>query len=234
MSENPTTSVHLVAPGERMEAWMEREHVVTVQGERAIGALHRVREAVKAAVGKEAIGEVITEGLVARLGTGGRPSTTLYARRHGDFLQKFVIEEEWSEEERAEGAENSYTPPVLAVMVVLSPHGAVPTLFPSLETKFTRSMGLQPVAPALEDDEESSEYHERRFQRWELARRGGLEDQVPMSSASGASSGRTRHWKTAAHPRRAGGPAGRGATSDPATSDPASDPATCSGRGAVE
>jgi len=209
VSENPTTSVHLVAPDEPREPWMDREHVATVQGERELGALRRVREAVKAAVGKEEIGEMITEGLVARLGRGDKPSTTQYPRRHGDFIQKFDIPDGWSEGEKAEGAENSYTPPVLAVTVVLSRHGAVPTLFPCLETKFTQSMGLQPIGPALGDEEESWEYHERRFQRWELAWKGGLGDQVPMSSASGASSGRTDQGKTRAHPRRAGEPAGR-------------------------
>ena len=205
VGESPTTSVFLLEPGEAVEPWTAVEHTNTVKEEKVRVALRRVKEAVQAAVGKEKITSVITEGLVAKLGRDGRPCMTAYPKRHGDFIQKFEDEEEWDEEEREQAMESNYTPPVLAVMVVLSPNGAVPTLFPCLETKFTRSMGLQPVDDVQEGEGESSEYHERRFQRWELARLNGTGDQVPTSSASGAGSGQTDGGNTRAHPRRAGG-----------------------------
>ena len=69
----------------------------------------------------------------------------LFPRRHGDFAQRYDDPEEEGEEAMAEAAENSYTPPVLAVMLILSKGGGVQTLFPSLDRKFTQSMGMQPI-----------------------------------------------------------------------------------------
>jgi len=143
VGDTPTTSLFLKEPGEKAEQWMEEEGATTVQGKEELGALRRIKAALKAAVGKEEMDKTITEGLVATLGREGRPAQTVYPLRHGDFLQPFEIPSEWSEEEKGEAAENSFTPPVLAVMLVLSPGGAVQTLFPSLSKKFTQSMGEQ-------------------------------------------------------------------------------------------
>ena len=142
VKETPTTSIFLQEPGEKVEQWMEEERATTVQGEE-LGALRRIKAALKAAVGKEGMDRTITEGLVAKLGREGRPAQTAYPERHGDFLQPHEIPDEWSEEEKGEAAENSFTTPVLAVMLVLSPGGAAQTLFPSLSKKFTQSMGEQ-------------------------------------------------------------------------------------------
>jgi len=209
VEETPTTSLFLKEPGEKVEQWMEEEGATTVQGKEELGALRRVKAALKAAVGKEEMDKTITEGLVANLGREGRPSQTAYPRRHGDFLQPFEILDEWSEEEKGEAAENSFTPPVLAVMLVLSPGGGVQTLFPSLSKKFTQSMGEQPIAWGRGEGEEEPNYYEGRFLRWEMVKEGGLGDQVPMSSASGASSGVTKGGKTRAHPSRSGARATR-------------------------
>ena len=199
--DSPTTSVYLREPSDRVESWMSDDATFTVRGEKQLGALRRIKDALKAAVGKEGIEEVITEGLVARLSRrGGKPSMTAFPRRHSDFAQRYNDPEEDGEEAMAEAAENSYTPPVLAVMLILSKGGGVQTLFPSLDRKFTQSMGMQPIDPS------EGGYYECRYQRWALAYGGGTGDQVPMTSASGASSGRTNTGLTCAHPRRAGGP----------------------------
>jgi len=203
VKETPTTSIFLKEPGEKVEQWMEEEGATTVQGEE-LGALRRIKAALKAAVGKEGMDRTITEGLVAKLGREGRPAQTAYPERHGDFLQPHEIPDEWSEEEKGEAAENSFTTPVLAVMLVLSPGGAVQTLFPSMSKKFTQTMGEQPIAWGREEGEEEVNYYEGRFLRWELVKQGGKGDQVPMSSASGASSGVTKGGKTRAHPSRSG------------------------------
>jgi hypothetical protein len=94
-------------------------------------------------------------------------------------------------------------------MLVLSPGGGVQTLFPSLSKKFTQSMGEQPIAWGRGEGEEEPNYYEGRFLRWEMVKEGGLGDQVPMSSASGASSGVTKGGKTRAHPSRSGARATR-------------------------
>ena len=203
VKETPTTSIFLKEPGEKVEQWMEEEGATTVQGEE-LGALRRIKAALKAAVGKEGMDRTITEGLVAKLGREGRPAQTAYPERHGDFLQPHEIPDEWSEEEKGEAAENSFTTPVLAVMLVLSPGGGVQTLFPSMSKKFTQTMGEQPIAWGREEGEEEVNYYEGRFLRWELVKQGGKGDQVPMSSASGASSGVTKGGKTRAHPSRSG------------------------------
>ena len=54
---------------------------------------------------------------------------TVFPRRHGDFAQRYDDPEEEGEEAMAEAAENSYTPPVMAVMLMLSKGGGVQTLF---------------------------------------------------------------------------------------------------------
>ena len=203
VAETPTTSIFLKEPGEKVEQWMEEEGATTVQGEE-LGALRRIKAALKAAVGKEGMDRTITEGLVAKLGREGRPAQTAYPQRHGDFIQPHEILDEWSEKEKGEAAENSFTPPVLVVMLVLSPGGGVQTLFPSMSKKFTQTMGEQPIAWGREEGEEEPNYYEGRFLRWELVKGGGQGDQVPMSSASGASSGVTKGGKTRAHPGRAG------------------------------
>lgn len=75
MEETPTTSIFLKEPGEKVEQWMEEEGATTVQGEE-LGALRRIKAALKAAVGKEGMDRTITEGLVAKLGREGRPAQT--------------------------------------------------------------------------------------------------------------------------------------------------------------